>query len=106
MPRYCATKSIVSVDSHPISSCATMSAPITADCFSGYFFISLSMSCKDLAERVIARLPVYFPEHDIHRPDNGDRVGDHVALRHLVHRGEVRKAGARIFSRYGLFAPS
>src|SRR6185312_9612544 len=92
MPRYWATKSIVSVESQPISSWATTSAPITADCLRGYFLISLSISSNDLAERVIARLPVYFPENDIHRPDNGDRVGDHVALRHLVHRGEVRKA--------------
>src|SRR5437868_13019734 len=36
--------------------------------------------------------PVDLPEHDVHRPDDRDHVGDHVALGHLVHGGEVREA--------------
>src|SRR5580765_2443371 len=48
MPRYSATKSIVSVASQPFSSCAMASADITADCFwsAGYFAISRSMRAR------------------------------------------------------------
>src|SRR5436190_16630058 len=35
---------------------------------------------------------INFPEHDIHRADDRDHVGDHVALGHLVHGRQVREA--------------
>ena len=49
MPRYFATASIVSVDSQPFSSCAMISALITADCFCapGYLAISRSIFFSD-----------------------------------------------------------
>src|SRR5688572_20606773 len=49
MPRYFATQSIVSVESHPFSSCAMMSALITADCFwsRGYFATSRSIFFRE-----------------------------------------------------------
>src|SRR5712692_4841152 len=37
--------------------------------------------------------PVDFSEHDVLRADDRHRVGDHVAARHLVERGQVRETG-------------
>src|SRR5438132_547180 len=94
MPRYWATKSIVSGASQPFSSCATISAPITADCLrsGGYFAISRSIFFSDSGLSMNDRSSVYLPEHDVLGADDRHRVGDHVAARHLVERGEVRKA--------------
>ena len=41
------------------------------------------------------RSPVDLPEHDVLRADDRDHVGDHVAARHLVQRGEVHEVRAR-----------
>src|SRR3546814_7967200 len=35
--------------------------------------------------------PVALPEHDVDRADDRGGVGEHVALRHHVHRLQVRK---------------
>src|SRR5579862_5448239 len=93
MPRTPATSSMVSVASQPFSSCATMSAPITADCFwsAGYFRTSLFISSKDLAERGIAHLPIDFSQDNIHGADDRHRLRDHVPPGHLVHRRQVRE---------------
>src|SRR5215210_3260361 len=95
MPRYCATWSIVSVASQPFSSCAMMSALITADCFcsAGYLATSRSIFFSASADRLIGPSSIYLAEHDVLRADDRHRVGDHVAARHLVERGEVREAG-------------
>src|SRR4051812_34068609 len=105
MPRYCATKSIVSTESQPFSSCATVSAAMTADCFwsPGYFATAASILASASGERTsgafIARSlrrrlsSVDLSEHDILGADDRNRIGDHVAARHLVERGEVREPG-------------
>jgi hypothetical protein len=56
MPRYWPTKSMVSVESHPFSSCAMISAAMTADCFcpAGYFATSRSIFLSDSAESMRA----------------------------------------------------
>src|SRR3954466_14490575 len=70
-----------------------MSALITADCLrsGGYFATSRSIFFSDSAERLIGRSSVYFAEDDVLGADDRHRVGDHVAARHLVERGEVRE---------------
>src|SRR5262245_38705388 len=90
---------MTSGESQPFSSCATMSALITADCLrsGGYFAISRSIFPRESALSIGEHddshsLPVYFPENDVLRPDDRDGVGQHVPARHLVERGEVRKA--------------
>src|SRR2546421_2346244 len=89
---------MTSLDSQPFSPWATMSALITADCFCspGYLAISRSIFFSDSADSIRARpSPVDFPENDVLRADDGHRVGDHVAARHLVERrqmGETRRA--------------
>src|SRR5262245_23164192 len=96
MPRYLATKSIVSVESQPFSSCAMMSALITADCLrsGGYFAISRSIFFRESVVSISGRAsPIYFSEHDVLGADDRHGVGDHVAARHLVQRREVREAG-------------
>src|SRR5258706_2911205 len=107
MPRTPATSSMVSVDSQPFSSCATINAPITADCFwsAGYFCISLSISSNALAERVIARLPVHVPEHDVDGADDRHRIGQHVAFGHFVHRREVGEPRRAQLHAVGLVDP-
>jgi hypothetical protein len=53
------------------------------------------------------RSSVDLSKDDVHRADHRDRVGDHVAARHLVERPPGAGSRARgIFSRYGLLAPS
>ena len=83
---------MVSVDSQPFSSCAMASAAITADCFwsAGYLATSRSIFFSDSALSIGAS-PVDLAEHDVHGADDGDRVGDHVAARHLVQRRQVRE---------------
>src|ERR1043165_2334400 len=97
MPRQRATSSIVSVESQPFSSWAMMSALITADCLrsGGYFATSRSIFLSDSAESIgngdCHHLSVDLAEDDVLRTDDRDGVGDHVAARHLVERGEVGK---------------
>src|ERR1039457_1684056 len=38
------------------------------------------------------RSSIDLPEHDVHRADDGDGVGDHVPARHLVERRKMNKA--------------
>src|ERR1044071_3991729 len=100
MPRYCATSFIVSFESQPFSSCAMTSALITADCFwsAGYFAISRSIFSKALFDKVIGRPR----QHDVLGADDRHRVGEHVAARHLVQRGEVRETGRADLEALGL----
>src|SRR4051812_37280050 len=96
MPRYWATKSMISGASQPFSSCATASAAITADCFwsAGYLAISRSIFVSASSLSMSAASTVDFAEYDVLRPDDGDHVGDHVPARHFVQRREVRKTGS------------
>src|SRR5918999_5107318 len=102
---------MVSLDSQPFSSCAMMSALITADCFwsGGYFAISRSIFCSESV--VSIRNPksgsssVDLAEHDVLRADDRDGVGDHVAAGHLVERGEVREARGADLEAIGLVRP-
>src|SRR5918992_433028 len=97
MPRYCATKSMVSLESQPFSSCAMMSALITADCFwsGGYFATSRLIFFTESVVSIGAEFlsSVDFPENDVLRADDGARVGDHVAARHLVEGRQVHESG-------------
>src|SRR5687767_356750 len=70
-----------------------MSALITAERFwsGGYFAISRSIFLRDSVLNIES--PVDLAEHDVLGADDGDGIGDHVAARHLVERGEVREAG-------------
>src|SRR5467141_510539 len=94
---------MTSLDSQPFSSWATMSALITADCFlsGGYLAISRSIFFSESTESIGKTWsvpvfhcfsPVDFSEHDVLGADDRHRVGDHVAARHLVERGQVREA--------------
>src|SRR6266849_7336324 len=76
----------------PFSSCAAVSAAITADCFcpGGYLAIAWSIFLSESALNTLPS-PVYLAENDVLRADDRHDVGEHVALRHLVERGEVRK---------------
>src|SRR6185295_4088999 len=108
MPRYRATKSITSGESQPFSSCATMSALITAERFwsAGYLAISRSIFFRESPlniqnPRGVAS-PVDLTEDDVLRPDDRNRVGEHVAARHLVERREVRESGGADLEAVGL----
>src|SRR4051812_33902368 len=109
MPRYCATKSIVSSDSQPFSSCAMTSALITAEDLrsAGYLAISRSILFKESALNMAKSgtdhvfsdkrwrsspcsrktwsvpdfSPVDFPEDDVLRSYDCHGVGDHVPAR-------------------------
>ena len=48
------------------------------------------------------RSSVDLAENDIHRADNRDRVGNHMAARHLVHRRQMREARGADFQAVGL----
>src|SRR5512147_512498 len=98
---------MVSVDSQPFSSCAMISALITADCFwsGGYFATSLSIRFKEESDNVIAHSPVDVPEYDVDRADDGDRVGEHVPLGQLVHGREVAERGRAQLHAVGLVGP-
>jgi len=37
--------------------------------------------------RLAVHSPVDLSEHDFHGTDDGDHIGNHVAPRHLIHRG-------------------
>src|SRR5258708_30534469 len=50
------------------------------------------MLISRLASRVSRLSPVDLPEYDVHRADDRDHIGDHVAPGDLVHRREVREA--------------
>src|ERR1044072_5671715 len=102
MPRWPATKSITSGESQPCSSCARISALITAErfCSGGYFAISRSSFFRESALSIF--LAVDLSENNVLRADDGDRVGDHVAARHLVERREVREAGGADLEAIGL----
>src|SRR5882762_468025 len=101
---------MTSLDSQPFSSWATMSALITADCFrsGGYLAISRSIFFSESTESigktwsVPVFSPVDFSEHDVLRADDRHRIGDHVAARHLVERGQVREAGRADLEPVGL----
>src|SRR6267378_5021260 len=92
---------MTSLDSQPFSSWATMSALITADCFrsGGYLAISRSIFFSESTESIgkTWSVPVFSPvdlsKDDVLGADDRHRVGDHVAARHLVERGEVGEAG-------------
>ena len=108
-----ATSSIASVDSQPCSSCAIASAAITADCFwSAGILGDLAVDPGETTRRQQQRwssvraLIGRSPRTRCPGADDRHDVGDHVAARHLVHRRRCGKPGARIFRRYGLFAPS
>src|SRR5574341_98301 len=104
MPRYFATYSMVSFESQPFSSCAMMSALITADCFwsGGYLATSRSIFRSESVVSMANESAVHVPEHDIERADNCDRVGEHVALGELVHRREVAERGRAQLHAVGL----
>src|SRR5688572_4791256 len=98
---------MVSLDSQPFSSCAMISALITADCFwfGGYFATSRSIFFRESVVSMSARLPVDLAEHDVLCPDDRHRIGDHVAARHLVERGEVRETRRADLEAVGLVRP-
>src|SRR5512146_405001 len=98
---------MVSVASHPFSSWAMISAAITADCFwsAGYFAISRSIFFSASGESISASSPVDIAENDVHGADDRHRVGQHVAGRHLVHRGEVAVGGRAQLHAIGLVGP-
>src|SRR5688572_16488179 len=112
MPRYSAISRSRCMLMKP-SSCWTMARQaITADCLpaSGYLATSRAKRSRIAGfrgaegaegavswwvEEVVIRSfsPVDFAEHDVHRADHRDSVGDHVAARHFVEGGKVREAG-------------
>src|SRR3990170_3747759 len=107
MPRYFATVSITSGESQPFSSCAMMSAIITADCLcsGGYLATSASIFFRESvvsSTSLIGRSSIYLSKHDVLGAADGDRVGDHVAARHLVERREMREAGRADLQAVGL----
>src|SRR5258708_37045095 len=56
-----------------------------------------SFSSSRLTTFFTGRSSIYFAKYDVLRADDGDCVSDHVAARHLVERGEVRKSrGAQL----------
>src|SRR6478609_9100083 len=94
------------------SSCWTMARQaITADCLpaSGYLATSRAKRSRIAGRRgeegargavswwveevIRSFSPVDLAEHDVHRADHRDSVGDHVTARHFVKGGEVRKTG-------------
>src|SRR5471030_2210330 len=99
MPRYCATKSMVAVDSQPFSSCAMVNAAITADCFwsAGYLSTARSILASEAGLNArgafICRSSVNLTEHDVLRTDDRDDVGNHVPAHHFVESRQVRIAG-------------
>src|SRR5579862_464749 len=54
--------------------------------------LSSSMLITRLSIILIRASAIDLTKHDVHRADDGDHVGDHVPLGHLVHGGEVREA--------------
>src|SRR4030095_1059701 len=96
---------MTSRERQPFSSCATMSALITAERFwsGGYLAISRSIFLRDSALSISIRCSsIYFPEDDVLRADDGDGVGEHVAARHLVERREVRESRGADLEAVGL----
>ena len=92
----CATKSITSVDSQPFSSCAMMSAAHHRRLLLVGRILRRSRGRSSSGNRSRASAsPVDLPEDDVLRADDRHRVGEHVAARHLVERGEVREARRR-----------
>src|ERR1019366_1439805 len=82
------------------------SKPFGAACDSMALAGTATFMCAPLAPRAVPpsglspppggraeRSSIDLPEYDVHRADDGDGIGDHVAARHLVERREVRKAG-------------
>jgi hypothetical protein len=67
---------------------------ITADCFwsAGYLATSLAKQRQGGFAEAHRVSSVDFAEHDVHGADDRHGVGDHVAARHLVQRGQVREA--------------
>src|SRR6266480_4243872 len=76
----------------PFSSCATVSAAITADCFcpGGYLATARSIFLSESGFSMAAS-SVDLPENDVLGPDDRHDIGEHVAPGHLVQRGKVRK---------------
>src|SRR5215204_3951815 len=49
---------------------------------------------------ILLLLPVYLAEHDVYRADDGDDVGDHLALAHDGEGGKIDEAGpADVYAR-------
>src|SRR5512139_1884930 len=94
MPSSSATATSASCDTQPCSCCTIDRQAITADCLccAGYLATSCAMRASVCSLNFIDRSPVDFAEHDVHGADQRHRVGDHVAARHLVERGQVGKA--------------
>jgi hypothetical protein len=73
---------------------------ITADCFWSAGYLATSGEAGQRERRLLPQFvgvgsSVDLAEHDVHGADDGHRVGDHVAARHLVQRrqvGEARRA--------------
>src|SRR6267378_4021335 len=87
MPRYFATSSMVSVESHPFSSWAMMSALITADCFrsGGYLAVSRSIFFRASGESMLRWRLFALPVVDI--------VGN---VRHVTPRAVIGKDLLRV----------
>src|SRR5690349_13074096 len=112
MPMWSAICCSLSGETQPRSSWMMVRQAMTADWrwSAGYLAISrskralvcsLSLGAVRLSS-VPEGLAVDLAEHDVHRADDGDGVGQHVAAGHLVEGRQVRETGGADLQAVGL----